>query len=73
MAQAAGEGVGASGAVQPWPLEEARKTLGPFADALALDQRISSQKARAELGWQTRSTTIVEDLRSGSYAEHALT
>jgi nucleoside-diphosphate-sugar epimerase len=32
------------------PLPEARKKMGPFADALALDQRVRSPRARA-LGW----------------------
>ena len=32
------------------PLEEARKKLGAYADALALDQRVRCQRARA-LGW----------------------
>jgi nucleoside-diphosphate-sugar epimerase len=32
------------------PLEEARKKLGAYADALALDQRVRSPRARA-LGW----------------------
>ena len=32
------------------PLAEARKKMGPYADALALDQRVRSPRARA-LGW----------------------
>jgi nucleoside-diphosphate-sugar epimerase len=32
------------------PLDEARAKLGPYADALALDQRVRSPRARA-LGW----------------------
>lgn len=32
------------------PLEEARKSMGVYADALALDQRVQSPRARA-LGW----------------------
>ena len=32
------------------PLDEARKKLGAYADALALDQRARSGRARA-LGW----------------------
>lgn len=67
MAEAASYGAGASGKTTAWPLEEARKSLGAFADALVLDMRITSQKARAELGWQTRPSTILDDLRSGSY------
>jgi nucleoside-diphosphate-sugar epimerase len=32
------------------PIEEARQKLGAYADALALDQRVRSPRARA-LGW----------------------
>ena len=32
------------------PLEEARKKLGAYADALALDQRVRGPRART-LGW----------------------
>jgi nucleoside-diphosphate-sugar epimerase len=65
MAEAASRGAGRNGAVVSWPLEDARRELGGFADALALDTRISSKRARERLGWQTRSTTILDDLRSG--------
>ncbi len=37
---------------QSWPLAEARKTLGAYADALVLDQLVSSEKAKRTLGWQ---------------------
>ena len=67
MAEAASYGAGAGGKTTTWPLEEARKSLGAFADALVLDMRITSRKARAELGWQTRPSTILDDLRTGSY------
>ena len=36
--------------VRHMPIEEARKKLGPYADALALDQIVRSPRARA-LGW----------------------
>jgi hypothetical protein len=32
------------------PMAEARRKLGPYAEALALDQRVRSPRARA-LGW----------------------
>jgi hypothetical protein len=32
------------------PIEEARKKMGPYADALALDQIVRSPRAHA-LGW----------------------
>jgi nucleoside-diphosphate-sugar epimerase len=68
VAQAASEAAGVPGKISPWPLEEARKTLHAFADALVLDQRISSEKARKILGWNPRQAGILEDLRRGSYA-----
>jgi nucleoside-diphosphate-sugar epimerase len=71
MAEAASYGAGRGGAVTAWPLEEARHELGGFADALALDSKISSDRAREQLGWSTRSTTILDDLRTGSYANDA--
>lgn len=49
-----------------WPLEEARKAMGPFADALALDQIIQSPRALA-LGWKPSGPTLAEDLATGSY------
>ena len=36
--------------VRHMPIEEARKKMGPYADALALDQIVRSPRARA-LGW----------------------
>lgn len=52
---------------ESWPLEEARKTLGAYADALALDQQVSAERARTMLGWKPRASGILEDLRLGSY------
>jgi nucleoside-diphosphate-sugar epimerase len=54
IAEASSFDVGAEGRTESWPLEEARKTLGAFADALVLDQLVSSEKARGTLGWQPR-------------------
>jgi nucleoside-diphosphate-sugar epimerase len=68
MAEAASFGAGRNGAVTEWPLEEARRQLGAYADALALDSRISSQRAHRDLGWSARATPIIDDLRTGSYA-----
>ncbi|HEY1908151.1 MAG TPA: NAD-dependent epimerase/dehydratase family protein [Myxococcaceae bacterium] len=49
-----------------WPLEDARKAMGPYADALALDQIIQSPAALA-LGWKPGAPTLAEDLATGSY------
>jgi nucleoside-diphosphate-sugar epimerase len=68
VAEAASIGAGAKGKTQSWPLDEARKTLGPFADALVLDQQISSEKAKKELGWSPCAASVLDDLKTGSYA-----
>jgi nucleoside-diphosphate-sugar epimerase len=52
VARSASEAAGRGGATRAVPLEEARRTLGPFADALALDQVIESRRT-VELGWRT--------------------
>ncbi len=68
LAAAAARGAGVSGSVEPWPIEQARATLGPaYADALALDQACSGYRARL-LGWQPHGVPAVEDLSVGSYA-----
>jgi nucleoside-diphosphate-sugar epimerase len=42
----------ASGCViETIPIETAREKYGPFADALAIDQRVSSKTTRQKLGW----------------------
>ncbi len=66
IAEAASLGAGAKGRTESWPLEEARKTLGAYADALVLDQLVSSQRARTTLDWQPRTVSILEDLRRGN-------
>ena len=68
VAEAASIGAGAKGKTQAVPLAEARKTMGAFADALALDQLISGEKAVKELGWSPRAASVLEDLKTGSYA-----
>lgn len=64
----AGSTADAPARVEPWPLAEARAQLGPFADALALDQKVSSARAKEKLGWQPQGPSILDDLRAGSYA-----
>jgi nucleoside-diphosphate-sugar epimerase len=68
VAEAASYGAGAAGKTESWPLEEARKALGAYADALVLDQQVSAEKTRRELGWNPHRPSIVEDVRHGSYA-----
>jgi nucleoside-diphosphate-sugar epimerase len=68
VAEAAAWAGGASGRTETWPLEDARKELGPVADALVLDQRIMSTKAGRMLGWGMRMPSVLEELMRGSYA-----
>jgi nucleoside-diphosphate-sugar epimerase len=68
VAEAASIGAGAKGKTLAWPLEEARKTMGGFADALVLDQQVSGEKARRELGWSPGAASVLDDLKTGSYA-----
>jgi nucleoside-diphosphate-sugar epimerase len=59
VAEAAAKAAGKDGAVTSQPLEQARAAMGPFADALALSQRISGEKARTELDWRPRHESFV--------------
>jgi nucleoside-diphosphate-sugar epimerase len=70
IAEAASYAADAAGATQAVPLEEARKQYGAaFADALVLDQQISAEKAKRELGWKPHGASVLEELRYGSYAQ----
>ncbi|CAB3652436.1 2-alkyl-3-oxoalkanoate reductase [Paraburkholderia sediminicola] len=48
--------------VEPWPLDDARQSFGPFADALALDQTVSGQHARQVLAWKPDGPGLIADL-----------
>lgn len=67
IATAASLAAGAGGKVRPWPLEDARASYGGFADALALHQRVSSQRTQKLLGWTPTRASILQDLLVGSY------
>lgn len=67
VAEAASRAGGAGGVTAPWPVAEARTALGLFADALALDQRVSSVRAGA-LGWEPSRPDALTELARGSYA-----
>jgi len=51
VAEAVARGAGLQGKTVSITLEQARAQMGPIADAFALDQCLSSAKARRELGW----------------------
>jgi nucleoside-diphosphate-sugar epimerase len=68
VAAAASRGAGAGGRTVAWPLDEARQKLGPYADALVLDQQASGRRAQELLGWQPHRPDVLEDIERGSYA-----
>jgi nucleoside-diphosphate-sugar epimerase len=47
VAAAASRGAGANGRIRAWALEDARKKLGAYADALVLDQQASGKRGSA--------------------------
>jgi len=62
MARAVAETAGRGSAVQMIPLEEARKTRGSLADALAIDQQVASNRTRARLSWQPACRTFLSTI-----------
>ena len=62
IARAASRNAGGDGSVAFVPLEEARKQMGPFADALVIDLQMSGNKAKLELGWDPKRPTVIEEL-----------
>jgi len=48
--------------------EEAQKQFGAMFGFLSINNQLSSEKARRELGWKIRvNTTITDDIENGSY------
>jgi len=58
VARAAAHGAPVDG----FPVEEARRVMGPVADALVLDQLVSGRKAVRELGWSPKARSVIEEL-----------
>ena len=56
-----------SGPPSVWPVEEASAALGPLADGLAANKRISAARARHVLGWRPHRAGLIEDIEHGSY------
>jgi nucleoside-diphosphate-sugar epimerase len=50
--------------VEPWHVDDARNTLGAFADALALDQNVSGKKARQMYKWAPTQPGVIADCAS---------
>jgi nucleoside-diphosphate-sugar epimerase len=54
--------IAVGGKVEELPYPEAEARMGPIAEAFGLDQRISSARARAELGWAPTHVDAVDEL-----------
>jgi nucleoside-diphosphate-sugar epimerase len=63
IAIAASRGAGADGATTHAPEE----LMGRFGQCVALDQVISGDRAREDLGWEPHDPSIIAELESGSY------
>lgn len=59
IAEVLSRAAGCGGKVIATPLAEARKAMGPFADALALDQQVSGVLAERLLGWEPKHRSLV--------------
>jgi len=59
VARTVSQTAGMNGDVQSWQLDDARKVLGPFADALALNQEVKATRALG-LGWKPERSTFLK-------------
>ena len=62
IAHAASRASGGDGVVENISLEDARRAMGPFADALAIDLQLDSSRAARDLGWEPHRPTLLEEL-----------
>jgi nucleoside-diphosphate-sugar epimerase len=62
LATAAARAAGYKGEIPLLSLAEAKKTMGDFADALALNQHLDSGKAVRLLGWQPRHGGFLDEV-----------
>jgi nucleoside-diphosphate-sugar epimerase len=62
VATAVSHAEGLEGKTTSLSLDEARRRMGPIADAFALDQQFSGRRARDELGWTPRHTDPLAEL-----------
>lgn len=72
MARAAARAAGYTGKIKYVPLEEAVKEMGPFAECLALDQRVDAGKAARMLSWTPLHQSFVDGVETYFAAWKAL-
>jgi nucleoside-diphosphate-sugar epimerase len=64
MLQAVARATGYTGRIQFAPVAEAAKSMGDFAECLALDQHVDARKALRRLGWQPNHSGFVDDVET---------
>ena len=65
IAKAASRGAGKDGATTTVSYD----VMGQLGECLALDQVVSSDRAKNDLGWRPQSPSILEELERGSYVD----
>jgi nucleoside-diphosphate-sugar epimerase len=70
LARAAAEAMGYQGSLELWPVRDAAIRLGLRAEALALDQRVDTHRARTELGWAPQEPDFVQGINRYAEAWH---
>ncbi|WP_326953374.1 NAD-dependent epimerase/dehydratase family protein [Amycolatopsis sp. NBC_01286] len=63
IADALSSAAGCPGRFEQLTLAEAEDRMGPIAEAFALDQRLTPDRARSELGWRPSHLDALSDLR----------
>jgi nucleoside-diphosphate-sugar epimerase len=64
MLNAVARATGFTGAITFVPVAEAAKTMGDFAECLALDQHVDGRKAVHLLGWQPKHGGFVDGVET---------
>lgn len=62
MARAVAESAGRGSEIRMIPLDQARRNLGSLADALAVDQIVSSRATREALGWEPSCPSFLDSI-----------
>lgn len=62
IAEFVAQAAGVPGKVQSWPIEEARKVVGPLVDGFVLNQKVVAPQTQKTLGWTAKAPFIDQDI-----------
>ena len=68
VAEAIGKGLQVP--VKNVSMEEAQEVLGFLSAFVGIDNQVSNDKTRSELGWEPQQCTLLEDLKTGTYFQN---